>query len=396
MGSEVESIIQAMGSEVESIQVRLVEVPLAQQYRLAYAVLERKTFVVVKLIARDGTIGWGEAAPLPPLTDESVQTVLEVIRVYLSPVILGQSALDVNRLNSDMDKAIPGHLMAKGALDMALWDLVGHSLNQPIHRLLGGALHHRFPLHWPIGSVSVQETVQTMVEKSKLGFKTFMIKVAPDPLTNQVDLKMQIQRIHAIRRQFQFPEFRLNMDANQCLNLGQALRLAEELSKLDVDFLEQPLPRAQDSWALPRLKAACPGLALSADESVRSLDDVAALASAHAYDVFSIKVSKNGGISRARDMMAVAKAHGVAVLANSMVELGLSQAAGLQLAATCPNLVPGGQCFMSTLRMACDITNFSDYIKNGEVEVPGKPGLGVDVREDRLDELTIHVEQFSC
>ena len=79
-----------------------------------------------------------------------------------------------------------------------------------------------------------------------------------------------------------------------------------------------------------------------------------------------------------------ARLQGLGVLVNSMIELGITQAAALQLAVTLPNLVPGGHCFMSTLRLTDDITSFRGLVRRAEVHVPDLPGLGVELDEAAL------------
>jgi len=105
-------------------------------------------------------------------------------------------------------------------------------------------------------------------------------------------------------------------------------------------------------------------------------------------DAFSIKVSKNGGLSKARKIAATADAFGLKILMNSMLEFGITQAASLQLGCVLPNLLDMGHAYMSVLRMADDITDFGQNISQATVTVPSSAGLGVRLNEEKLKKYT--------
>ena len=119
-----------------------------------------------------------------------------------------------------------------------------------------------------------------------------------------------------------------------------------------------------------------------------SVHDASALIRAQAVDAFSIKVSKNGGLSKARKVAEAADAFGLKILMNSMLEFGITQAASLQLGCVLPNLLDMGHAYMSVLRMSDDITDFAKNISRSVVTVPSEPGLGVALDEDKLKKYT--------
>jgi muconate cycloisomerase len=105
-------------------------------------------------------------------------------------------------------------------------------------------------------------------------------------------------------------------------------------------------------------------------------------------DVFSIKVSKNGGLDASRQIAAAAQAFGLRILMNSMLEFGVTQAASLQLGCTLPNLLQVGHAYGSVLRMSDDVTDFRKNISNSVVTVPQGSGLGVTLDEGKLKKYT--------
>ena len=154
-----------------------------------------------------------------------------------------------------------------------------------------------------------------------------------------------------------------------------------------LELVEQPVS-ADDFEGLKRIKEIS-GIAISADESVVTQCDALRLACMEAVDVFSVKASKNGGLTKARRIIAVADAAGLEYRMNSMLEFGVTQAALLHLGAVSKSLIPSGHAYMSTLRMADDFTDFRDRLADGCVRITDTPGLGVTVNEEKLSQYTV-------
>jgi muconate cycloisomerase len=168
--------------------------------------------------------------------------------------------------------------------------------------------------------------------------------------------------------------------------VAETLEFLDGIGRNRPDLLEQPINR-YDISGLKRIhrQAAC---LLSADEGVASTQEATTLIRDQAVDAFSIKVSKNGGLSNARKIAATAEAFGLKILMNSMLEFGITQAASLQLGCVLPNLLDMGHAYMSVLRMSDDITDFDQNISRATVTVPTGAGLGVRVNEAKLKKYT--------
>ncbi len=369
---------------IDRIQAFHVTVPLAVPYVLSkqYGTVRHAHAVIVELGTDDGLVGHGEANPMPPFTEETWGGVFAAIEHHLAPCLLGEDPAAIGRINRDLDRVLSGNLLAKGALDVALWDLSGKALGVPVHRLLGGKLRSEVPVLWPFGSGTPQEDVERIAEKMEQDFRTFMIKMGALPIATE------IARVQAITEAFG-DAIRFNVDANQGWDLPQALEFMDGTAGCAIDFVEQPLPRSQQLWGFEALRARATH-PLSADEGVQTLSDAGLLASRHLVDVVSLKVSKNGGLSRTWKVGTLAEAFGLKCLVNSMIELGVSQAAALHLAAALPNLLPGGHCFMSTLRLADDVTDFASRIERAVARVPDRPGLGIEIDPEKLERYTAH------
>jgi muconate cycloisomerase len=206
-----------------------------------------------------------------------------------------------------------------------------------------------------------------------------MLKMGTLPIADE------IKRLAAVRNRFG-DEIKIIVDANQGWDLVEALEFIEGVRDCQPDLIEQPTGRKEiASLKYIRDRSTC---ALSADESVESINDAATLIRELAVDVFSIKVSKNGGLDKSKQIAQMADGFGLKCLMNSMLEFGISQAASLQLGCTLPNLADLGHAYGSVLRMSDDITDFAKNISRSVVTVPSDPGLGVALKEDKLQKYT--------
>ena len=123
---------------------------------------------------------------------------------------------------------------------------------------------------------------------------------------------------------------------------------------------------------------------ISVDESLQTVEHARNVAKENAANVFSIKVSKNGGLRAGLEIARTAEENDIKVLMNSMLELGITQAASLHLGCVLDCLVDCGHAYMSTLRMSDDITDFSGFVEHGTAKLPQGPGLGVNVDELKI------------
>ena len=119
-----------------------------------------------------------------------------VLRRYLGPACIGENALNISLLNKKLDKVLPGNLLAKAAIDIALWDLKGKHLGVPIYELFGGALHTSFGLLWPFSDQTPQQDIKLIKEKQAQGYNTFMLKMG----SGNIDIQTEIQRVKAINQ----------------------------------------------------------------------------------------------------------------------------------------------------------------------------------------------------
>jgi muconate cycloisomerase len=367
--------------KITSFELFRISVPFAKPYNLSkvYGTIYDAQAVILKIHTDEGIVGLGEADPMVPFTEESPASVMAAIRDYLAPLLTGQDPLDTPALEARMDEVMYGNNTAKGAINMALYDILGKCNDVPVYTLLGGRFISEIPIGWGIGSGSSDEDIRTIEEKMGEGFRTFMLKMGT------LSIDHEVKRIKAIAKRFG-SDICLLVDANQGWKVSETLEFISGLQGYRLDLMEQPVAR----WnlnGLKRIRAHSPW-PLSADESVVSIQDAVNLIQEQAVDVFSIKVSKNGGLRAAKSIAILAEAFGMKCLMNSMLEFGITQAASLHLGCTLTNLLDVGHCYFSPLRLSDDVTNYSDHIHQAKVRVPDAPGLGVTIDDLKLKKYT--------
>jgi muconate cycloisomerase len=357
-----------------------IETAFATPYKLSHGTLATTRAVLVKLIDADGVEGWGEADPSPTFSGESSRDAARTLKERLLPVVLASAAPEPGCIDAALDALLAKQFFAKGAVSMALFDILGKRLGVPVATLLGGALRRSLPVLWPLGNGTAEDDIRVIDERAAQGFSSFMLKMGSAPIRHEV------QRVATLEERYG-DRLTLIADANQGWSRDQAREFLAGVSGSHLAFVEQPV-RKDDLDGMAMLASSSP-LPISADESVIGLVQAARLASRGAASVFSIKSSKNGGPLRALRIAALAQAFGIRCYMNSMLEFGITQAASLQHAVTIGNLVDVGHAFMSPLRLAEDPTNFSSFVSDGVVHLPHSAGLGVQVDEPHVRHLAV-------
>lgn len=367
--------------KITRIELFHISIPFAKPYALskAYGTLRDAHAVFFKVHTDKGIVGLGEADPLNPFTEETPSTVMAVTRDLIAPRVLGQDPTRIATVERTLDQCVHGNLMARGAVNMALYDILGKAAGLPAHSFLGGMQNPSLPLLAGVGSGTPDENREAMEEQMEEGCRCFMIKMGALPISDE------IVRVIAARNRFG-NDIAILIDANQGWDLFQAMAFVDGIKDYRPDLLEQPVKRHEVD-SLKRIHDRVP-FPVSADESLCTIHDAAFLIRERAVDVFSIKVSKNGGLDASRQIAAAAQAFGLRILMNSMLEFGVTQAASLQLGCTLPNLLQVGHAYGSVLRMSDDVTDFRKNISNSVVTVPQGSGLGVTLDEGKLKKYT--------
>jgi len=360
---------------IEAVNIYRVSIPLINPYYLSkiYDTITHSDVVVVELIA-EGMSGWGEADPGGIMF--TGDTCDDVMGFYANG---GASSLHEKRLGDLISGvALEGMRGAtKSAVNVAAYDLAGRMAKTPVWKMLGEKHHTALPSLWPTSSGTTEQDMQVIHEKYELGYRTFMLKMGSNPV------KEDIARTHDVFGQLP-QDVRLMVDANQGWSFEEASAFMTGTADIPLALIEQPII-ASDYGRLHELRALAPN-PVSVDESLQCYDDAARIIDAGGADIFSVKISKNGGLTEGLAIARLAEQHGVRIMMNSMIELGITQAAALHLGCVSPNVVDFGHAFMSVQRTTDDFTDFADWKTRGTVTLSDKPGLGIQINRDKIDQ----------
>lgn len=373
--------------KITEIIIHPLRMPLVHPYVLsnAYGVLSESDQIYVEIKTDEGITGWGEANPWAGFSGDIADSVVCVIRKLVGPRLIGEDPTNLNAIHRDLDRMIAGNKMVKAAIDMACYDILGKSLQVPVHKILGGKKYDTIKCFWSIGGSTPEESASEVAAIKEQGYWGCMLKIG-------TNLKNDVARTLAVREAVG-PDFPLIADANQGWDYDTALRYGRAIECANLLFYEQPV-KAWDVNSLAKLRRNL-NTPISADEGVSTIQEALRLVKEEACDVFSIKSSKQGGIMPAKQICEYATEHGIQLFFNSMIEGGITQAASLSIAATSEIMMTTGHSFFSTLRHKDDVTNFRSFVVDGVTTVSDEPGLGVIVDEDKVKQYetcTVHIE----
>ena len=160
--------------KITGLELFHISIPFVHPYRLSkvYGIQENAQAVIMKLHTDAGIIGLGEADPMNPFTDETPGTVMAVMREIVAPQLLGENPTRISQIEHRLDDVLHANLSARGAVNMALYDIIGKHHQLPVHTFLGGMLHERLPLLGPIGSGSPAEDADALESLIRQGYRT--------------------------------------------------------------------------------------------------------------------------------------------------------------------------------------------------------------------------------
>jgi muconate cycloisomerase len=356
-------------------------------------------YVILKMTDGDGRVGWGEA---PVLKDwggefgryfgESPGTVRAVVSRYLAPAVAGCLPGDITELHARMDRALKGHPYAKAAIEIAAYDLAGLQSNVPSARLLGGVLRHRIPVTHSIGLIGFEEAEREVAQAVKEGIRTFKIKVGVDP---DRDVEM-VSRV----RDTVGPKVALCVDANQgYATPAEAIRTFRRMARCDLLYFEQPVEGIARLAEVARAIDA----PVMADESAWNAHDVIEIIEKRAAQIVSIYTTKPGGLFRAMEVAAVARAAGLVCNVNGSVETGIGNRANIVLASVAPAVTLSCVVPVSTPAQAQsgqvagiyykdDLITSPMHFADGAIEVPAGVGMGIAVDEAKVRKYLVQTE----
>jgi L-alanine-DL-glutamate epimerase-like enolase superfamily enzyme len=359
---------------ITAIKVYRVDLPLHEgAYKWSGGNVVRVFDSTVVAVETDaGLTGWGEFCPLGaaylPAYAAGARTGIR----ELGPQLIGRDPTALGVLNAAMDAAMRGHPYVKSAIDMACWDILGQATGQPVVALLGGRHGEDFALYRAI-SQEAPAAMAASVEKYRAeGYTKFQLKVGGDADTD-------IERIRAAAAKLKSGDV-LIADANTGWLMHQAARVADAVRDVDV-YIEQPCMSYEECLAIRR-RTARPFIL---DESIDGIGMVLRGHADQAMDVINLKISKVGGLTKARQIRDLCVSLGIALTIEDTWGGDIVTAAIAHLAhSTPPQFLFSATDFNSYVTKS--IAEGAPQRVQGRMAASSAPGLGVRPRPEILGE----------
>ena len=362
--------------KITAIHLYAIHLPLHDPFVISYHTYDYMPSVIVKIETDEGIVGYGEAVADEHVTGESWEGVYEIIKNTLAPVLLGQNPMEIERIHDLMDHTIYFAPTAKAAIDIACFDILGKKIQQPVYQLLGGRYHDKFPITHVLSIAEPEEMASEAASHVKKGYQSFKMKVG-------TNVKLDIKRIQAVRSQVG-EDIAIRVDVNQgWQNSATTLAALKQLADCNLDWIEQPV-LADDIDGMVEIKSKSL-VPLMIDEGLKGTREMREIIQKRAADKVNIKLMKCGGIYPAMKLAHQAELAGLDCQIGSMVESSVGSAAGFHVAFSKKNITSVE--LTGPLKFSKDIGNLAYAVPY--IRLTDKPGLGVEIKEETLHDLTI-------
>lgn len=338
--------------------------PLTRPLVISLGAITHSTSVVVEIQTDEGITGIGEGAASTFVTGETMDGAEAVLKSF-EKALIGTDPGDIEKVHRIMERTSAHAPVAKAAVDIACYDILGKKAGMPVYKLLGGN-ENMLETDMTIGIQTPEVMAELAAEHVKAGFKVLKTKVG-----NGRD--EDIERIRRIRKAAG-EHVKLRLDANQAWTPKEALDMIERLNEYDIELVEQPVPYYDlDGLAYVTRHSRVP---IMSDESAFDAKDVFHLVQRHAVDYVNIKLMKCGGIWEAMKMNAVCEAAGVECMLGCMAEeTNIGATAVASLGAAVQNITRADiDCQFSIADFP--VEGGMEWQDGGRLILPEAPGFG--------------------
>ena len=351
--------------KITKLSLYQVELTSHETYYMAEGkTCDTVTSSVLQIETDEGLTGWGEVCPIPHYLPAFAGGVEPALR-EVAPVLLGADPVGPEALMAKVDAYLMGHIYAKSMIDIALWDITAQAAGLPLYKLLGGRQQETMPLYHSITCVEPDDMVRIAQTAYQGGMRQFQVKLGADN-----DPLKDIERLRAVRKAvgdgpLVYGDWNMGTDKLTATRVGRAVR------DLDI-MLEQPCPTIEDCASVKRAT----GLPAKQDETAHDMETVLKAHDLDCMDAMALKLSKFGGISKARAVRDLCVHLGTRLCVECTWGSDIVTAAILHLAASTP---------AKTIMNTCDLSHYvypriapdAPERKDGRIAPPEGSGLGV-------------------
>lgn len=375
----IPSVLGGSGVTIKSVDVFPVRYPTVGRFKFFEGPEGSPTgrpAVLIKITASDGTVGWGESVPIPKWSYETLESATGTIRNYLAPELIGRDPFDIAGVHEVMDRAIApafstGMPITKAGIDIALHDLAGKLSGQSLADMWKRDRGGPITLSWTLNPKKLADIEGLIQQGWDRGFRNFNIKVAPDPAFD-LELGRMVKKL--------VPDGFLWADANGGYEPSVALEAAPKLADIGVDVLESPLrPNRISGYRDLKRQGALPILM---DEGVISPRDLIEFIRLDMLDGVAMKPARCGGLLPQKRQIEIILDAGLMWLGSGLTDPDISLAATLAIYGAYDLKKPAALNGPQFLDKSIIKSPFQP--KDGKLDVPDGPGLGIEVDEEAV------------
>lgn len=343
---------------------------------------------LVRVETDTGIVGWGEAkAPVAP------RVARAIVQDLLRELLIGADPRDIEPIWETMyaSMRLRGHesgflLEALSGIDIALWDVVGKHLGEPVHHLLGGGYRDRVPVYASgvpatrsaPGEADHQRMLDAAAGAVECGFQALKMAIG-------LGAETDVASVEAVRAHVG-PGIEVFADAAGNYDVATAVRVGRELERLGVGFFEAPLPHEHvEGYAEVARALAIP----IANDVITNRYQALRYLRAGGLDLIQPDVCRVGGLTELRRIAILADAFGVACTPHVSIGSAIHFVASFHAAAAMPNLVRHEYWMGANPLGDALLVEPALGLVDGCVRVPQEPGLGIEVDEARVRALAV-------
>lgn len=347
-------------------------IPFKRPFRISGNEFSTREGII--MVFSDGEVeAYGEVAPLPGFSTESLQqveTVLKMNREHLdNSISQGHAGEVLNVLNQ-----VHQFPSLSFGLDTLLHDYEAKKAGKSLVQFLFGENYHAVNCNATLPILSTEETLEKAGELIQLGYKTLKLKVG-------ADFTKEFHTLKSLRQQF--PELILRIDANQAWTEVEAEDHLTELEPLQIEYCEQPVP-AKDISALARLKHKS-SIPIAADESIRNKNNITEVCEQQTADILILKPNMIGTFKDIFVTNELVNTHYIEAVFTTSLETSISLAAIAALAAGLSRQKRAQG--LATVGLLQNNLTDSNWLSNSRIECTDAPGLGISLHLEGLKEI---------
>jgi len=354
----------------------------------------RKNLLFVKVETNAGVHGWGEAYSQYD-RDRAVMAQLDCLGQYL----VGRSPFDIKhftQMSFNDYAARRGSLelfCAVSGIEQALWDIVGKACNQPVYNLLGGRVREKVRVYangWGYQLKTPDDYARAAVEVVKLGFTALKMDPLPAPWRWWIPRDEEEHAVRVVKavRDAVGPNVDILIDQHRRLAPMHAIRLDKRLAEFTLYWMEEPtLAEYPDELARIRREI---GIPVVIGEATYTKAGFRPLLEKKTADILNPDVACCGGILELKEIAAMAESYLVAVSPHNYNSTLVALASTVHVAATMPNFIIT-EYFLPFVAFVDKISKGQLRPKDGYIDLPTTPGLGVDIDEEALKDYPARV-----